>query len=131
MMPFSFHPFGYVKVPFGILYLQLLAIMSAGLLQFSRPLLQCLIRESNSSRHFLQIQLQQSSLVQGEPIFLFVGEHGTPRLVEALQEVHKYTVTMRFSQFNIEHRPEIMLVVKNDIKEGAVDLQTAVVVDET
>jgi hypothetical protein len=27
--------------------------------------------------------------------------------------------------------PEIMLVVKNDIKEGAVDLQTAVVVDET
>jgi hypothetical protein len=27
--------------------------------------------------------------------------------------------------------PEIMLDVKNDIKEGAVDLQTAVVVDET
>jgi hypothetical protein len=24
-------------------------------------------------------------------------------LVEALQEVHKYTVTMPFSQFNIEH----------------------------
>ena len=35
LMPFSFHPFGYVKVPFGILYLQPLAIMAAGLLQFS------------------------------------------------------------------------------------------------
>ncbi|HWY52982.1 MAG TPA: hypothetical protein VNZ03_00860 [Terriglobales bacterium] len=57
-MPLSFHPFGYVKVSFSILYLQLLAIMAAGLLQFSRTLLQCLIRERNPFRHFLQIQLQ-------------------------------------------------------------------------
>src|SRR5580692_366022 len=35
LMPFSLHPFGYVKVPFGILYLQPLAIMAARLLQFS------------------------------------------------------------------------------------------------
>jgi hypothetical protein len=35
LMPFSFHPFGNVKVPFGILYLQPLAIMAARLLQFS------------------------------------------------------------------------------------------------
>jgi hypothetical protein len=34
LMPFSFHPFGYVKVPFCILYLQLLAIMAGGVLQF-------------------------------------------------------------------------------------------------
>ena len=39
----------------------------------------------------------------GRANFLVVGEHRTPRLVEALEEVHKYTVTMPFGQFNIEH----------------------------
>jgi len=35
LMPFSSHPSGYMKVPFGILYVQPLAIIAAGLLQFS------------------------------------------------------------------------------------------------
>jgi hypothetical protein len=34
-MPSSFHPLGYVKVPFGILYFQLFATVAVGLLYAS------------------------------------------------------------------------------------------------
>jgi hypothetical protein len=58
LMPLSFHPFGCLQVLFGVLYLQFFLTIATGLLYFSRPLLQRLIRERNPFGHFLQIQLQ-------------------------------------------------------------------------